>query len=135
VPFKDKLGNTKKGINTMYNEVTKQKVSGILVTDLPSKEEESIIFGSDKAVVVYRSFSPGDFRLEGDTLYIEVSKIIEDMSDVEEFNLEPVLNIRHDSTRTATGGLRATVQPKNKVYKEEGVAGNRIELSYNDIMS
>lgn len=135
VPFKDKLGNTKEGINIMYNEKTKQKVSGVLVTDLPSKEEESIIFGSDKVVVVYRSYSSGDFKLEGDTLYIEVSKIIETMSDVEEFNLEPVLNIRHDSTRTATGGLRATVQPKNKVYKDEEVTGNKIELSYNDIMS
>ena len=135
IPFKDKLGNTKEGVNTMYNEETKQKISGVLVTDLPSKEEESIIFGSDKVVVVYRSFSSGDFKLKGDTLYIEVSKIIEDMSDVEEFNLEPVLNIRHDSTRTATGGLRATVQPKNKVYKDEEATGNKIELSYNDIMS
>ena len=119
----------------MYNEKTKQKVSGVLVTDLPTKEEESIIFGSDNATVIYRSFSPGDFRLEGNTLYIEVSKIIENMANVEEFNLEPVLNIRHDSTRTATGGLRATVQPKNKVYKDEEVTGNKIELSYNDIMS
>ena len=135
VPFKDKLGNTKEGINIMYNKKTKQKISGVLVTDLPSKEEESIIFGSDNVVVVYRSFSSSDFKLEGDTLYIEVSKIIEDMSDVEQFNLEPVLNIRHDSTRTATGGLRATVQPKNKVYKDEEATGNKIELSYNDIMS
>jgi hypothetical protein len=134
-PFVDKLGNKKEGINTMYNETTKTKVSGIIVTDLPSKEEESIIFGSDKAIIVYRSFSPNDFRLEGDTLYIEVSKIIENIADVEEFNLEPVLNIRHDSTRSSTGGLRATVQPKNKIYSDDKVTGNKIELSYNDIMS
>ena len=135
MPFKDKLGNAKEGINTMYNEKTQQKVTGVVVTDLPTKEEESIIFGSDKAVVIYRSYSPGDFRLEGNTLYIEVSKIIENMADVEEYNLEPVLNIRHDSTRSATGGLRATVQPKNKVYKDEEITGSKIELSYNDIMS
>jgi hypothetical protein len=135
MPFKDKLGNTKEGVNTMYNEKTKQKISGILVTNLPTKEEESIIFGSDNVVVVYRSFSPSDFKLKGDTLHVEVSKIIEDMSDVKEFDLEPVLNIRHDSTRTATGGLRATVQPKNKVYKDNEITGNKIELSYNDIMS
>ena len=134
-PFVDKLGNKKEGINTMYNETTKTKVSGIIVTDLPTNEEESIIFGSDKVVVVYRSFSPNDFRLEGDTLYVEVSKIIENIADVEEFNLEPVLNIRHDSTRASTGGLRATVQPKNKIYSDDKVTGNKIELSYNDIMS
>ena len=79
-PFVDKLGNKKEGINTMYNETTKTKVSGIIVTDLPSKEEESIIFGSDKVIVVYRSFSSNDFRLEGDTLYVEVTKIIENIA-------------------------------------------------------
>ena len=57
------------------------------------------------------------------------------MEDVVEYNLEPVLNVRHDSTRSATGGLRATVQPKNLLYKDGDVTGNKIELSYNDIVS
>ena len=135
IPFKDKLGNIKQNITVMFDERTKTKVTGIIVTDLPQKEEESIIFGSDKAVVVYRTFSSKDFIVEGDTLYIEVSKIIENMEDIESFNLEPVLNIRHDSTRASTGGLRATVQPKNKLYSDSGVTGNKIELSYNVIMS
>ena len=66
---------------------------------------------------------------------VEVTKIIENMDDVEKFNLDPVLNIRHDSTRTATGGLRATVQPKNLLYKNDTLTGGKIELSYNNIMS
>jgi hypothetical protein len=57
------------------------------------------------------------------------------MEDVIEYDLEPVLNIRHDSTRSATGGLRATVQPKNLLYKDGNVTGNKIELNYDDIMS
>ena len=134
-PFKDKLGNEKVGINVMHNEETGAKVSGVIVTDLPSKDEQSIIFGSDKAVVVYRTYSPKDFSLEGDTIKVEVTKIIEDISDVEEFNLEPVLNIRHDSTRKATGGLRATVQPENLLYRDGKLTGGKIELSYNEIMS
>jgi len=134
-PFVDKLGNVKEGISIMYNEVTDEKVTGVIVTDLPSKDEKSIIFGSDDAVVIYRTYSPKDFSLEGDTVKVEVSKIIEDLSDVEEFNAEPVLNIRHDSTRKATGGLRATVQPENLLYKEGGLTGNKIELSYNEIMN
>mgnify|MGYP003648266985 CR=1 FL=1 len=133
-PFKDQLGNEKKGINVMYNGETDTKISGVIVTDLPSKDEESIIFGSDKAVVIYRTYSPKDFSLEGNTVKVEVSKIIEDLQDVEEFNLDPILNIRHDSTRTATGGLRAIVQPENLLYKDGRLTGNRIELSYNDIM-
>jgi hypothetical protein len=134
-PFIDKLGNEKKGINVMYNGTTDTKVSGVLVTDLPNKEEESIIFGSDKAVVIYKTYTESDFNQQGDNLIITVSKIIENLQDVEEFDLEPVLNIRHDSTRSATGGLRATVQPKNLLYKDGAVTGNKIELSYNDIIS
>jgi hypothetical protein len=118
----------------MYNDITDTKVSGILVTDLPNKEEESIIFGSDKAVVVYRTYTENDFKQEGEDLIITVSKIITDIKDIEEFNLEPVLNIRHDSTRSATGGLRATVQPKNLLYKDGDITGNKIELSYSDII-
>jgi hypothetical protein len=133
-PFIDKLGNEKKGINVMYNGTTDTKVSGVLVTDLPNKEEESIIFGSDKAVVIYRTYTENDFNPQGDNLIITVSKIIENLQDVEEFDLEPILNIRHDSTRSATGGLRATVQPKNLLYKDGAVTGNKIELSYNDII-
>ncbi len=133
-PFKDKLGNEKKGINVMYNETTGKKVTGVIVTDLPEKEEQSIIFGSDKAVVIYKSYTPKDFTLEGDTVKVEVTKIIEDMKDIEQFNLEPVLNIRHDSTRGATGGLRATVQPENLLYREGKLTGDKVELSYNEIM-
>jgi hypothetical protein len=134
-PFKDRLGNEKAGINIIYNQETGEKVSGVIVIDLPSKEEQSIIFGSDNAVVIYKTYSPKDFTLEGDTVKVEVTKIIENMDDVEKFNLDPVLNIRHDSTRTATGGLRATVQPKNLLYKNDTLTGGKIELSYNNIMS
>jgi len=133
-PFIDKLGNKKEGINVMYNETIGKKITGIVVTDLPESEEKSIIFGSDDAVVVYRTYTPKDFSLEGDTIKVEVSKIIEDMDDVEEFNLEPVLNIRHDSTRSSTGGLRALVQPKIKIYNNGQLRGDKIELSYNEIM-
>ena len=79
-------------------------------------------------------FITKDFSEEGDTIRVEVSKIIENLSDVEEFNLEPVLNIRHDSTRTATGGLRATVQPENLLYRDGKLTGNKIEIPYKDIM-
>ena len=95
-------------------------------------------FGSDDAVVVYKTYSPKDFSEEGETIRVEVSKIIENLSDVEEFNLEPVLNIRHDSTRRAIGGLRATVQPENLLYREGKLTGNKIvhllwHLPYNII--
>ena len=134
IPFKDQAGRTKEGIFTMFNKQTQQKVAGVIVTDLPDDDTDSIIFGSDNAVVIYRTFSPKDFSLEGDTLRINVSKIIEDTQDVEKFNLQPVLRIRHDSTRSATGGLRALVQPENTLYKDGKLKGSNIELSYNEIV-
>ena len=134
IPFRDQAGRTKEGIFTMFNKQTQQKVAGVIVTDLPGDDTDSIIFGSDNAVVIYRTFSPKDFSLEGDTLRIKVSKIIEDTQDVEKFNLQPVLRIRHDSTRSATGGLRALVQPENTLYKDGKLKGNNIELSYNEII-
>ena len=48
--------------------------------------------------------------------------------------LEPVLNIRRDVTRTATGGIRATVQPEKLLYRDGQLTGDKIELSYNQIM-
>lgn len=134
-PYVDKMGNTKEGINLMYNDETNQPISGVIVTDLPSKEEGSIIFGSDDAVVVYKTFLPSDFELKGDNLNVKVTKIITDMGDIEKFNLEPVVNIRRDITRTATGGLRATVQPENLLYRDGKLTGNKVELTYNEIMN
>ena len=45
-PYLDVQGNEKEGIFVMYNTDTNQKVSGVIVTDLPDREESSIIFGS-----------------------------------------------------------------------------------------
>ena len=109
----------------MYDTNTDKKISGVIVTDLPDKEENSIIFGSDNAVVIYGTYLDSSFKLEGENLIIKVGKILEDLDDVAKFNLEPVLNIRHDSI----------VEPEINVYKGgDKPTGNRIELSYNELI-
>lgn len=134
-PFKDKLGNIKEGIKTMFSEVTGDKITGIIVTDLPTKDNHSVVFGSDNAQVVYKTFTPNDFEKHSEGVTVSISKFIQDKKDLDYFNLNPVINIRHDSTRTRTSGLRATVIPYNKAYNEEGIlTGNKVELSYNEIM-
>tara|TARA_R110001583_G_C5581045_1_gene402898 strand:+ start:13 stop:1152 length:1140 start_codon:yes stop_codon:yes gene_type:complete len=137
-PFTNKLGIEKKGINTMYNENTGKKVTGVIVTDLPDAQSENIIFGSDDAKVIYQSFDTTNpeqiYELDGNNLTVKVTKIVENMKDVENLKIQPILNIRHDSDRTSTGGLRATVVPYNLVYKNGGLTGDKIELSYNEIM-
>ena len=133
-PFVDKMGNTKEGINIMFNDETNKPVTGVIVTDLPTKDEQSIIFGSDNAVVIYKTYLPSDFDLQGENLNVKVNNIITDLKQIEELNLEPVLNIRRDVTRTATGGIRATVQPEKLLYRDGQLTGDKMELSYNQIM-
>ena len=133
-PFVDKMGNTKEGINIMFNDETNKPVTGVIVTNLPTKDEQSIIFGSDNAVVIYITYLPSDFDLQGENLNVKVNNIITDLKQIEELNLEPVLNIRRDVTRTATGGIRATVQPEKLLYRDGQLTGDKMELSYNQIM-
>lgn len=134
-PYLDVQGNEKKDIFVMYDTNTDKKISGVIVTDLPDKEENSIIFGSDNAVVIYGTYTDNSFKLVGDDLIISVGKILIDWSDIEKYNLEPVLNIRHDSTRQGQRGLRSIVEPEILVYKgKDKPTGNRIELSYNELM-
>ena len=134
-PYLDVKGNEKPGIFVMYDTETNKKISGVIVTDLPDREENSIIFGSDNAVVIYGTYTPSSFELKGETLYIKVGKILTTIKDVEEYNLEPVLNIRHDSTRQGQRGLRSIVEPEVMVYKGgDKPTGNRIEISYNELI-
>ena len=137
-PFINKLGVEKKGINIMWDEVNNKKVTGVIVNELPNDEAENIIFGTDNAKVIYQSFDTVDpeqiYELNGDTLTVKVTKILENMDDVKKYQLQPVLNIRQDSTRSSTGGIRSTVVPYNKAFKNDTLTGDKIELSYNEIM-
>ena len=65
-PFLDVQGNEKEGIFVMYDTETGKKISGVIVTDLPDREEKSIIFGSDECVVVYGTYKDSDFELKGE---------------------------------------------------------------------
>jgi hypothetical protein len=136
-PYKN-LGLTKsdkKGIYRLYNPSTKQEYSGIIITDLDNNDMDSIVFGSDKpqTVVVKETFDETDFSLKGKVLTISVDNLATSLEDIVGTKYEPILVVRHDSTRSATAGLRPIVYTKESVYKGDKVSGNRIELSYNKI--
>jgi hypothetical protein len=125
----------KKDIFRLYNPKTKQEYSGIIITGLNKDDITSICFGTDnpKTVVVKETFDDSDFELKGTTLTVTVHGLLTDIKDIEGTNYEPVLVIRHDSTRTATSGLRPIVYTREKVYKGDAVTGNRIELPFDKI--
>ena len=127
----------KEGIYRLYNPKTNTDLSGIIITDLPNNENESIVFGTDKpkTVVIKQTFSPNDFSFSGSTLTIKSGVIFTDLSDIEDTEYEPILVLRHDVTRTASKGLRPIVYNKSHGYKDGNIKGAQSELTYDQAIA
>jgi hypothetical protein len=127
----------KDGIYRLYNPKTNTDLSGIIITDLPNNENESIIFGTDdpKVQVIKHTFQPSDFSFDNGTLTIQSGVIFTDLSDVEGTEYEPILVLRHDVTRTASKGLRPIVYNKSHGYKDGKLKGAQSELTYNQAIA
>jgi hypothetical protein len=115
---------TKKGsVNTITPNL------GILAT--PS-EKEAVVFGSDvlgKGFVVVRTFRSSDFTLSsnGDILEINVTKIIDKMSDLTK-DYEIYFLIRNDSSRKGSKirpGLRVLAVGASRINKNVKVVEKR----------
>ena len=127
----------KEGIYRLYNPKTNTDLSGIIITDLPNNENESIVFGTDKpkTIVIKQTFSPNDFSFSGSTLTIKSGVIFTDLSDIEGTEYEPILVLRHDVTRTASKGLRPIVYNKSHGYKDGNIKGAQAELTYDQAIA
>lgn len=126
----------KEDIYRLYNPQTDEEYGGIIITGLDKADLNSIVFGSDtpKTVVVKETFDESDFSLDGNTLTVNVHDLLTDIKDIEGTKYEPILVVRHDSTRTATGGLRPIVYNKDFAYSEDNkLKGNKIELPFSKI--
>lgn len=125
----------KKDIYRLYNPKTNEEYGGIIITGLDKSDINSIVFGTDtpKTVVVKETFDEGDFSLSGKVLTVTVHDLLTDIKDVEGSRYEPILVIRHDSTRTATYGLRPIVYNRDFAYKGTELKGNKIELPFSKI--
>ena len=127
----------KEGIYRLFNPKTNTDLSGIIITNLPNNENESIIFGTDdpKVQVIKHTFQPSDFSFENEILTIQSGTIFTDLSDVEGTEYEPILVLRHDVTRTASKGLRPIVYNKNYAYKDGNLKGSQVELTYDQAIA
>jgi hypothetical protein len=126
----------KKDIYRLYNPKTDEEYGGIIITGLDKSDINSIVFGTDtpKTVVVKETFDESDFSLSGNVLTVTVHDLLTDIKDIEGSKYEPILVIRHDSTRTATYGLRPIVYNKDFAYKGGNeLKGNKIELPFSKI--
>jgi hypothetical protein len=131
VPLKDTKGNPDPVIIKMYNKKEDKPIAGVIVDDLPKQDIKQVIFGNDDVPVLIRTWRPSDFKLEGDIIIVNASKIYEDLEDVKKDNALPVLNIRHDKTRRSSRGLRALLQTAKSLYKDGNLKGNNITIPYN----
>lgn len=131
VPLKDTKGNPDPVIIKMYNKKEDKPIAGVIVKDLPEQDTKQVIFGNDDVPVVIKTWRPSDFKVEGDTIIVNATKIYENLEDVEKDNALPVLNIRHDKTRRSTRGLRALLQTEKSLYKDGSLKGNNITIPYN----
>ncbi len=125
----------KENIYRLYNPQTNTDLSGIIITNLPDTDNESIIFGTDKpkVQVIKHTFQPSDFTFNNGTLTIKSGVIFTDLEDIEGTDYEPILIVRHDVTRTATKGLRPVVYNKSQGYKNGEIKGSQVSLDYDQI--
>ena len=122
----------KKDIYRLYNPETETDLGGLVITNLPNNENESIVFGTDepKVQVIKHTFQPSDFSFDNGVLTINAGTILTSLDDIEGTEYEPILVIRHDVTRTATKGLRPIVYNKNFAYKGDEIKGSLVCLLY-----
>lgn len=109
----------------------------IHVINAPGLDFETMAFGSDNAKVVQRTFSDDDFKLNGDTLLINVTKVYDQVSDFGDSD-QPIIQFeRNASKATKTDGYTGrgiTIRTVPKSVKDKATSrANNLTIDYKDI--
>jgi len=127
---KDERGTDK---YKMVNPQTGERVTLVVIEDIPKEYDELIIFGKEKIkpIIVSKTFSFGDFEVNNGILNIKCSHIYKNMDDIKKAKpaVEPVIVLaQHIGQKfgidfRAYPAFMAQIGPKQK----------GIKLNYNDI--
>lgn len=116
----------------MWNPQTDDRVTLVVIEDMPMEAEESIVFGPEtpKVIVVGKTFTANDFNVNGGVLDIECSTIYKSMKDVEDANAEPTIVLaQHIGQKW---GIDFRAYPK--FMTKMGDRHRGIRLNYKDII-
>lgn len=129
----------------MINPKNQKPYGRIFITDVPQFEDEEyinkIIFGTDKAVVVQKTFNDNDFSYNEtlNTLNIEVTKIITSLEDISKNEL-PILEFERNASKATSldgykgRGIILRISPQERAFKSTTKANN-LTLTYNEANS
>ena len=95
----------------------------IVIDEFPDTFDSEFIFGKEEqfpVIVVERSFSPNDFKLDGTSITVQVTKIYKTLEDVKEAGKTPVVVFSHHINKPY--GIEIRVFPESSVPKEGGRA-------------
>jgi len=116
----------------LWNIKDDKVIGRVIVKGLPEDDIDEIIFGSDKSIVVVRTFTPSDIKKEGDKITIRASKIYENPEQIRGTNDEPILGLGNHVRKPL--GIELRVFTKWSLYRDEKPIGSNVEINYNDIM-
>tara|TARA_R110001606_G_scaffold281878_1_gene430531 strand:+ start:464 stop:1252 length:789 start_codon:yes stop_codon:yes gene_type:complete len=118
----------------MYNTETGDRVSRVVVPDFieDDKEINDFVFGPEKPkpVIVSKSWSDSDFKLDGNVINVQASHIYKDLEDVKDGDIDPIFVVAQHQGKPM--GLDYRIFPEK--YGKYGSRAKGITLSYNDVV-
>ena len=115
----------------LWNTKDDKVIGRVIVKGLPEDDIDEIIFGSDKSIVVVRTFQPSDIKKEGDKITIRASKIYENPEQIRGTNDEPILALGNHIRKPL--GIELRVFTKWSLYRDEKPIGSNVEIDFNDV--
>jgi hypothetical protein len=95
----------------------------VIIDEFPDTFDNEFIFGKAEefpVVVAERSFSPNDFKLDGTTITVQVTRLYRTLEDVKNAGKTPVVVFTHHMN--VPNGIEIRVYPESAVSKEGGRA-------------
>ena len=115
----------------LWNIKDDKVIGRVIVKGLPEEDIDEIIFGSDKSIVVVRTFVPSDIKKEGDKITIRASKIYENPEQIRGTNDEPILALGNHIRKPL--GIELRVFTKWSLYRDEKPIGSNVEIDFSDV--